>query len=82
MNKTYEHKLSTKVVNKIYEHKLLTIAVNNEQKTLTPISYALSYKTFLVGWVRKADNKAKAQHSCGLGFPELGNKTRRRLKNQ
>ena len=25
-------------------------------------------------WLRKAENKAKAQQSWGLGFPELGNK--------
>ena len=39
-------------------------------------------KTFPVGWVgglvggrvRKAENKAKAQHSWGLGLAELGNK--------
>ena len=24
------------------------------------------------GWLRKAENKAKAQHSWGLGFAELG----------
>ena len=25
------------------------------------------------GWLRKAKNKAKAQHSWGLGLPKLGN---------
>ena len=34
-------------------------------------------KTFPVGWLggwlRKAENKAKAQQSWGLGFAELGN---------
>ena len=29
-------------------------------------------KTFVVRWVRKAENKAKAEHSGGLGFAELG----------
>ena len=27
---------------------------------------------WLGGWLRKAENKAKAQHSWGLGFAELG----------
>ena len=34
-------------------------------------------KTFPVrwlgGWVRKAENKAKAQHGWGMGLVELGN---------
>ena len=25
------------------------------------------------GWLRKAENKAKAQHNWGFGFAELGN---------
>ena len=28
---------------------------------------------WLGGWLRKAENKAKAQQSWGLGFAELGN---------
>ena len=28
---------------------------------------------WLGGWVRKAENKAKAQHSWGLGLAELAN---------
>ena len=28
------------------------------------------------GWLRKAENKAKAQQSWGLGFAELGNKAK------
>ena len=27
----------------------------------------------VAGWLRKAENKAKAQHSWGLGLAELGN---------
>ena len=42
-------------------------------------------KTFPVGWLggwmggllRKADNKAKAQHNWGLGLAELGNMGKR-----
>ena len=38
-------------------------------------------KTFLVrwvvGWLRKVENKAKAQHSWGLGLAEFGNKINR-----
>ena len=29
---------------------------------------------WVAGWLRKAENKAKAQQSWGLGFAELGNK--------
>ena len=28
---------------------------------------------WVAGWLRKAENKAKAQHSWGLNFAELGN---------
>ena len=30
-------------------------------------------KTFLVGWLRKAENKTKAPYSSGLTIAEIGN---------
>ena len=35
----------------------------------------------MAGWLRKAENKAKAQQSWGLGFAELG-KTQAVLESQ
>ena len=68
-------------MSKIYEHKLLTKVVTNTfgQKILTLVSLVLSYSTLIGyarlsqsgGWERKAENKAKAQHSWGLRFAEL-----------
>ena len=53
-------KIKKKIVNKSCEQKLGT--------------KRLSWSGGLVGgWLRKAENRAKAQQSWGLGFAELGN---------
>ena len=48
-------------------------------KDINPSKLSAELQTFPVGFagwlawlVRKAENKAKAQHSWGLGFAELG----------
>ena len=86
VNTSCQQNLFAKVVNKIYEHDLFTKFVNKSfqpNKLCAELHHSARLgKTFPVGWVggwlaewvRKAEIKAKAQHSWDLGFANFGEK--------